>query len=55
MVKYISLHELLNDLAVARGEGIYKQLIKKIRLLILDEWLLTPLFAILRPKSPRLN
>ncbi|MGD0904425.1 MAG: ATP-binding protein [Terracidiphilus sp.] len=49
-VKYISLPELLNDLAVARGEGIYKQLIKKIRLLILDEWLLIPLFSILRPK-----
>ena len=38
--------ELLNDLAIARGEGTYKQLIKeikKISLLILDEWLLIPL------------
>jgi DNA replication protein DnaC len=45
-VKYIRLPELLNDLAVARGEGIYKQVIydyKKISLLILDEWLLMPL------------
>lgn len=45
-VKYIRLPELLNDLAVARGEGSYKKVIKqykKIRLLILDEWLLVPL------------
>ena len=39
----------MNDLAVARGEGTYKQLIKeikKISLLILDEWLLIPLSSI---------
>jgi len=45
-VKYIRLPELLNDLAVARGEGTYKKVIsqyKKISLLILDEWLLMPL------------
>jgi DNA replication protein DnaC len=45
-VKYIRLPELLNDLAVARGEGSYKKLLKeyqKISLLILDEWLLMPL------------
>lgn len=44
--KYIRLPELLNDLAVARGEGTYKKVIsqyKKISLLILDEWLLMPL------------
>jgi DNA replication protein DnaC len=44
--KYIRLPELLNDLAVARGEGTYKKIIhqyKKISLLILDEWLLMPL------------
>ena len=44
--KFIRLPELLNDLAVARGEGTYQQLIKeykKISLLILDEWLLIPL------------
>jgi DNA replication protein DnaC len=42
-VKYARLPELLNDLAVARGEGTYKKVIKeykKISLLILDEWLL---------------
>jgi DNA replication protein DnaC len=45
-VKYIRLPELLNDLAVARGEGTYKKTIKeykRIGLLILDEWLLVPL------------
>jgi DNA replication protein DnaC len=45
-VKYARLPELLNDLAVARGEGTYKKVIKeykKISLLILDEWLLIPL------------
>ena len=38
--------ELLNDLAVARGEGIFKKVIrqyKNVRLLILDEWLLVSL------------
>jgi DNA replication protein DnaC len=47
--KYIRLPELLNDLAVARGEGIYKEAIydyKKISLLILDEWLLMPLSSL---------
>ena len=45
-VKYIRMPELFNDLAVARGEGSYKKLIKeykKISLLVIDEWLLTPL------------
>jgi DNA replication protein DnaC len=45
-VKYMRLPELLNDLAVARGEGTYKKTIKeykRIGLLILDEWLLVPL------------
>ncbi|HSV31245.1 MAG TPA: IS21-like element helper ATPase IstB [Atribacteraceae bacterium] len=45
-VKYIRLPDLLNDLAVARGEGIYKKVMdqyKKVSLLILDEWLLIPL------------
>lgn len=44
--KYIRLPELLEDLHIARGEGIYKKIIgnyKKYQLLILDEWLLTPL------------
>lgn len=45
-VKYIRLPELLNELTVARGEGVFKKTIagyKKVGLLILDEWLLTPL------------
>jgi DNA replication protein DnaC len=45
-VKYIRLPDLLNDLAMARGEGIYKKVMnqyKKVSLLILDEWLLVPL------------
>lgn len=45
-VKYIRLPDLLDELAVARGEGIYKNVMKhykKVSLLILDEWLLTPL------------
>jgi DNA replication protein DnaC len=48
-VKYIRLPELFNDLAVARGEGTYKQVIKeykRISLLILDEWLLIPLSSL---------
>ena len=45
-VKYIRLPDLLNELAVARGEGIFKKVMsqyKKITLLILDEWLLVSL------------
>lgn len=45
-VKYIRLPDLLNELAVARGEGVYKKVIKtykKVPLLILDEWLLLTL------------
>ncbi|HRX22444.1 MAG TPA: IS21-like element helper ATPase IstB [Syntrophomonadaceae bacterium] len=45
-VKYIRLPDLLNELAVARGEGVYQKLMKqykKVSLLILDEWLLRPL------------
>lgn len=45
-VKYIRLPELLNELAVARGEGCYQKVMKqykKVSLLILDEWLLVPL------------
>lgn len=48
-VKYIRLPELFNDLAVARGEGTYKKIIKeykRISLVILDEWLLMPLSPI---------
>lgn len=45
-VKYIRLPELLNELAVARGEGIFGRVMKaykKVPLLILDEWLLVSL------------
>jgi DNA replication protein DnaC len=45
-VKYIRLPELLNDLAVARGEGMFKKVIKeykRVGLFILDDWLLIPL------------
>lgn len=44
--RYVRLPDLLDELAVARGEGIYKKVMKqykKMSLLILDEWLLTPL------------
>lgn len=44
--KYIRLPELLADLAIARGEGIYKRVInqyRKVNLLILDEWMLVSL------------
>lgn len=45
-VKYIRLPELLDEFAIARGTGTFKKVIKlykSVRLLILDEWLLTPL------------
>ena len=45
-VKYIRLPELLNDMALAHCNGTYQALMKqykKVSLLILDEWLLTPL------------
>lgn len=45
-VKYVRLPELLDELIISRGEGLFQKVIKKykkIKLLILDEWLLTPL------------
>lgn len=45
-VKYIRLPDILNELAIARGEGSYQKVIKyykQVALLILDEWLLVPL------------
>ena len=45
-VKYVRLPDILNELAIARGEGSYQKVIKyykKVALLILDEWLLVPL------------
>jgi DNA replication protein DnaC len=44
--RYVRLPDILSDLAVARGEGKYRKLLKqylKVKLLILDEWLLFPL------------
>ena len=44
--KYIRLPDLLNELAVARGEGTFIRVMKaykKISLLIMDEWMLLPL------------
>jgi DNA replication protein DnaC len=40
---------LLDELTVARGEGVFQKVIsgyKKTDLLVLDEWLLTPLSAL---------
>lgn len=45
-VKYIRLPELLEDLNIARGEGLYKKTLanyRKYHLLIFDEWMLLPL------------
>lgn len=45
-VKYIRLPELLTELAVARGEGIYRKALnnyRKVNLLILDDWMLVSL------------
>ena len=45
-VKYIRLPDLLNDIAMARGDGTYQKLMKqytKVQLLILDEWMLVNL------------
>ena len=45
-VKYVRLPDLLNELAVARGEGIFQKVMKqykRVSLLILDDWLLVPL------------
>jgi len=44
--KYIRLPELLDELAIAKGEGIFQKVIKqykRVSLLIIDEWLLTDL------------
>jgi DNA replication protein DnaC len=45
-VKYVRLPDLLGDLALARADGSYRKtarIYRKIDLLILDEWLLSPL------------
>jgi len=45
-VKFIRLPDLLDELSIAKGEGSFRETMqgyKKIDLLILDEWLLSPL------------
>lgn len=45
-VKYTRLPELLTDLAIARGEGVFKKVLAqyvRVGLLILDEWMLVTL------------
>lgn len=45
-VKYVRVPDLLGELAISRGEGTYRKVIKaykQVKLLILDEWLLFPL------------
>lgn len=45
-VRYIRLPDLLIEIAIARGEGTYREYMKKfksVKLLVLDEWLLYPL------------
>jgi DNA replication protein DnaC len=45
-VKYIRLPDLLTELAISRGDGTYRKVMKKykqVKLLILDEYLLFPL------------
>jgi DNA replication protein DnaC len=45
-VRYARLPELLEDLAIARGEGSFKKAIthlKKVQLIIIDEWMLISL------------
>jgi DNA replication protein DnaC len=45
-VKYVRLPDLLTELAMSRAENSYRHVIKqykKVKLLILDEWLLYPL------------
>lgn len=44
--KYMRLPDMLSELAIARGDGSYRKIIKQykmVKLLILDEWLLFPL------------
>lgn len=44
--RYVRLPDLLVEIAMARGDGTYREYMKKLKktkLLILDEWLLYPL------------
>lgn len=45
-VKYVRLPDLLSELAIARGDGSYRKVMKQykqVKLLVLDEWFLFPL------------
>ena len=45
-VRYVRLPDILTELAIARGDGSYRKVMKQykqVKLLILDEWLLFPL------------
>ena len=45
-VRYVRLPDLLSELAISRGDGTYRKIMKKykqVKLLILDEYLLFPL------------
>ena len=45
-VKFVRLPDLFSDFAIARGDGTYRNVLKKYtqaKLIILDEWLLFPL------------
>ena len=63
-VRYVRIPDLLNGLAVARGEGTYLKMIRsyqKADLLIIDEFLLTPmtneqandLLEVMEPRAER--
>ena len=47
-VRYMRLPELLDELQIAKDDGLFKKAVanyKRVKLLILDEWLLRPLTA----------
>lgn len=53
-VKYIRFPDILDELLIARGEGVYQKAMKqykKVQLLILDEWLLTPSETVVQPTA----
>ena len=63
-VRYVRIPDLLNEMAVARGEGTYHKVVKayqKVKLLIIDEFLLTPmtneqandLLEVIEPRTER--
>ncbi len=55
-VRYIRMPELLDELNIARSNGSLKKLMKaykKVELLILDEWLIRPLYDLLEIAESR--